>query len=592
VGSLLLTNSDFRLFLSDLGVVTREIFKDTADALSKVAEETSEKLEPSQEEQLAVKEPGKDAALASSHDDLEDGVTEVSQVLGEGVVKVAEEAKESVVAKATGDEKETLIKRLQQAIVKLRRRRDYSDSVSTLALLFQRYALVYSRALGEAVDLAEEDVHENKALDRALENFWLLLSSFGDPKEWNKLKQQFHRLLEHRKDPEFEDLMINLGQSIQQLLTDPEFFDHAGDRIRDLRSQSQKSNGAPVIRNDVETFLDQLKTTFATVLRDADIARLISTGGRILSILSPANDYVNKDLLTDALNVFIPLAINLIQYIPIPRLEVSIPELDLLLENLVIEPGKTVNHTSFFPYRFRASTHTDLEIRKARFRTSSSTSTLVTLQFDGLSVRADEIGFLLRAHSGLFRLADAGIASFALDERGMDIHIDVEVGKSRLEKILSLSAVRVKVHKLNFNLRQSRFSWLSWIVKPLLRPLLRKVLEKQLASSIADFLHAANRELLFARERLRATRVADPDDLLTFVKAVAARLTPEDNPDIYARVGVDEPGEGIFKGLYAPGSLVKVWHDEADRAGERVDDLGQARGWKNDIFDMHVMAMT
>ncbi|KZV95799.1 hypothetical protein EXIGLDRAFT_765876 [Exidia glandulosa HHB12029] len=45
--------------------------------------------------------------------------------------------------------------------------------------------------------------------------------------------------------------------------------------------------------------------------------------------------------------------------------------------------------------------------------------------WDGL-IRAKEIGFWLRLHSELFlRLADEGMASFALDERGIDVTLDV-----------------------------------------------------------------------------------------------------------------------------------------------------------------------
>ncbi|KAG4219483.1 hypothetical protein PC116_g32037, partial [Phytophthora cactorum] len=175
------------------------------------------------------------------------------------------------------------------------------------------------------------------------------------------------------------------------------------------------------------------------------------------------------------------------------------------------------------------------------------------IKIDGLSARADEVGFWLRAHSGLFRLADEGIASFALDERGIDIHLEVEICRERLEQILTLRGVRVRVHKLNYKLRKSKFSWLSWIIKPVLRPILKATMEAQLATAISDLLHAANRELLFARERLRATRIADPKDLWTFIRAVAARLVPEEDPDLYTRVGVEQPGRGVFKGVYAPG---------------------------------------
>ena len=56
---------------------------------------------------------------------------------------------------------------------------------------------------------------------------------------------------------------------------------------------------------------------------------------------------------------------------------------------------------------------------------------------------------------------------------------------------------------------------------------------------------------------------------------------------MYTRVGVAEPGKGVFKGVYAPGSIVKVWNEEAVRAGERVEEF-EAGGWRNGIFDTYV----
>jgi len=287
----------------------------------------------------------------------------------------------------------------------------------------------------------------------------------------------------------------------------------------------------------------------------------------------------------DSINVFVPLLVQSINYVPIPRLEISTPQVDLLLENLVLEPGTTINHTSFFPYRLRVETLNDVEIRKARFRTVSAVKTLMRVRVDGLSIRGEEIGFWLRAHSGLLRLADEGIASFELDERGLDIQLDIEVGRDRLEKILTLRGVKVRIHKLNWKLRRSKFSFLSWLFKPLLKPIIRKTVELKIATAVGEALHFANRELLYARERLRATRIADPDDLKTFFKAVLARLTPPDDPDLYTRVGVGQPGHGVFEGVYAPGSVVKLWKDEATQAPQRIRE-NERDGWRNSIFDV------
>lgn len=592
VGSLLLTNSDFRLFLSDLNVVAREVFKDTAFTLSGVAEETGKKLEPSKNEQQKLKKPGADEGPRPSNEDLGGQVAEVSQVVTNGAVKVAKAAEESLGEKLSGEEKETLLYRLKQAVLKLRQRRDYSNSVSTLSLLLKRYAEVYSRAAQEALQTAQNDVNENPETDRAVKNFYAFVKSFGEAQQWDDLEKRFDQIMKHSKsDPQFENLMDDMGNSLQSLLTDPSFFDHADEKFQELRQKSREIGSDTPIGKDIDDFLEQAQKTLQSVLHDQDITHLLKTTKQIIQILSPTGSHYNTELLQDSINVFIPLLIATIQYIPIPRLEISTPDMDLLLENLIIEPGRTINNTSFFPYRLKIETRNDLEIRKARFRTTSKVTSLVTIKIDGLSARADELGFWLRAHSGLLRLADQGIASFELDERGIDIHLDVEIGADRLETMLALKAVRVHVHKLNYVVRRSRFSWLGWLLKPLLRPVVRKVVERKLAGAIAEGIHAANREVVFARERLRATRIADPDDLATFVKAVLARLAPEEDPDLYARVGVAQPGKGVFKGVYAPGSVVKMWNDEAAQAAERIEDYSRD-GWRNEIFDVHTRMMT
>ena len=538
----------------------------------------------------SIEGPGADAGPAPATEELRGEATDVSKVVGATLVETGAEAISSAKENISGDQKDALLFRLKTAIVKLRKRSDYSDSVSTIALLIQRYSMAYSRAADQTLGEVQSDVRTNNELDRAVQNFWSLFKSFGDKEEWKLLEEKLTKVMSHaEKDPDFENLMIDIGNSVEKMLTDPGFFDSADKKFEELRAKSMKGGSDSSLRQDVDAALVQSRKTFQSVIQDSDIARLVSTSTRIISILSPAEQTTNSDLVDDCLHVLLPLLIKAIQYVPIPRLEVSTPDVDLLLENLIIEPGLTVNNTSFLPFRLAVSTQNDFEVRKARHRTKSSVRSLTTIKIDGLSLRADEVGFWLRAHSGLFRLADEGTASIQLDERGIDVHIDVEVGRDRLEHILTLRDVRVNVHKFRYSVRRSKFSWLAWLLTPIIRPILRKTIESQVASAIGDALHFANRELIYARERLRATRIADPQDLGTFFKAVLARLTPEEDPDVYTAVGVT-PGKDIFKGVYAPGSVVKLWEDEAKRAGERIEDF-EIGGWRNEIFDVHTRVM-
>jgi len=109
----------------------------------------------------------------------------------------------------------------------------------------------------------------------------------------------------------------------------------------------------------------------------------------------------------------------MIQYIPIPRLTVSSPDIDLLLENLILEPGKTVNASSFFPYRLLVSTQNDVDIRKGLFRSTASMRSLATIKLQGFTIRADDVGFWMKIHHGyLLNFFDEGIASFTWTRKG------------------------------------------------------------------------------------------------------------------------------------------------------------------------------
>lgn len=589
VGSLLLTNADFRLFLDDLSTIGRQVVSDAAFSLSNAAEETGRQLELSSEEQQQISGAGEDEAAIVKKEEKASNAT--AKLVADEAAKVASDTVISARDNLRGEHADTLLYRLKRTITNLRKRTDYTESVSVISKLIQRYARAYSQVTEVTLQTAAEDIDTNPALDRAIRNFWDLISSFGDKAQWDQLEQDFKKLMEHSKsDPQLEGYVQEVANALQKMLTDPEFFDHVDERIDELKQRSNKVNKESGFQENFNKFLKQAQVTVRSLVEDKDVSEMFIVTKRIYDTLSPPGALTNPDLISDAINTFLPLLIRTVQYLPIPRLEVSVPEMDLLLENLILEPGRTVNSTSFLPYRLLVSTKNDLEIRKAHSKkTVSKTTSLMKVSIHGISVAAQDLGFWIRGHAGMIRFADQGIASFFLDERGIDITLDIEIGRERLEQILTLRGVRVHIHKLDYQLRRSKLSWLGWLFKPLIKQMVRRSLEKTLAEQIADFCHAANRELVYARERLRATRIADPQDVMTFIKAVLARLTPEEDPDLYTRVGIDAPKRGVFKGVYTPGSIVKVWHEEALRAEETIEESEEyGGGWRNAIFDVAV----
>jgi len=580
--------------LSDLTTIARQIFADTAATSAHVAQTVAETVEPSDEELAAINSK---APAPESEDFVDVPAKEVGKVIAEGAVEATTQAVASADRELNkAGRRDALVERMKMVVIRLRQNTDYAKSVSLLSTLLMRYAKAYSRAFGTAAAVVEEDVEPNPALDRAVKSFWALVRSFGDKAEWDELEARWDRVMNHvHRDAEFENVIEDVGNSVQALLTDPDFITSADEKLSALRERVRGVGTEDTLRGDIDEALGQSQRVFASIFNDKNISNLLHTSGTIVSILFPsATNPANPELITDFFNVFLPLAIQSIQYIPVPRLTISAPSIDLLLENLILEPGQAINNSSFLPSRMRVETQNTLEIRKGRCRTCSSITSLATIKLDGITLRAEDVGYWLRTYHGLIipGFTDTGLASFSIDKRGMDLHIDVEIAKNRISNILSLRGVRVRIHSLSYTLRQSRFSFLSWLFKPLFKYLVRRALERAIAENVQAALEFMDREILFARERLRATRIAQPRDLATFLRAVMARLRPEPDPDVEVEVRVF-PGKGekeVFQGRRAPGSLVRLWEEEGERAGEIVDEEAVGE-WRNGIFDGHVRSL-
>ncbi|KAG5926531.1 hypothetical protein E4U42_003181 [Claviceps africana] len=586
--SLALLNKDFRVFLADVGTIAKQVLRDAAVALGDASKETGGKLDVSSKDIEVLKQTDAQSQPSTSVEDVKNKTAQVATTAFDEVSHVAEASYASVKDHMNDETRKILINRLKKAVGNLRQRPDYAESVSTLSNLLQRYLRIYVAIGSEAAHAVEDTVQPNREAHRAAHNFWLFVSSFGDRNQWEAVAHAFKKFMNnHKMDDNLDQFVGQFATLVQKMLSEPEFFDHIEDRLDELRERLNSLQSGSSIGDDVVDVLTALQKALGSVADDKNIDQLASTTLRLIHILSPAGQIENQELVNDCFNTFVPLIVHSIQYIPIPRLEVSTPAIDLLLENVILQPGQTINNSSFLPYKLQFSTRNDLDVTKAQFGTSSTMTSVATIKIAGMSIAAEDLGYWMRLHSGLLWMVDEGLGSFHLDERGIDITFDVEFGKEQLEELITLHNVKVHIHHLDYTLSKSKFACLTWILKPLIRPILRKTLEFKLSSAIEDGFRTLNRELVFARERLRATRICNPADVWTFVRAVAARLVPEPDPDVHTRVGL-KPGRGVFKGRYAPGSLVKLWEEEGRDAEQHVFEYRQD-GWRNGIFDVQTV---
>jgi hypothetical protein len=176
-----------------------------------------------------MKNPGSGQGPAPKSDDLGAEAADITSVAIQGLKETGKEAGVSLKDNLSECQRDTLLLRLKAAVTKLRKRNNYSDSVSTIGLLTQRCAKVYFRGVGKTLGTVREGIDTDEELYWALRAELSLLSSFSDKIAWRELEAQANRVMGHSKrDPEFEKIMGVVAISVQEMLADPDFFESAG----------------------------------------------------------------------------------------------------------------------------------------------------------------------------------------------------------------------------------------------------------------------------------------------------------------------------------------------------------------------------
>ncbi|KAF3124878.1 hypothetical protein TWF569_001167 [Orbilia oligospora] len=596
ISSLIFQNPDFNKLFTDVVTVLRQALSSGVNTAAETIEQVADEIEPP-DTLVDIIGEAPDTDQPRVDKETKKTAQEIGETLEEGMKKAVKDAKDTIDEEITPERKKAMKKRVQQAVLNLKRNADYDTSVSTITLLLKNYLVTYSTAVEEAIDEATDDVRPNKALLQAGELFWKLISSFGERQQWEILKEKFKILLEHKdRDPDFENVINVVVDSLRRLLTDPDYLFTDEDEIKaryDELKNKVGSSGGNKLREDVDGVIKQLHRVVSSVYNDRQITSVRGTAFSIadLALTNSGGYELNSNLISDVGNVLVPLALETIQYVPIPRLTLVSPDIDVLLEPIIFEPGRTVNQSSFLPYRVAVVTTNELDVFKGWRRTETHKSSEARIKIEGFTFKAEDVGYIMKVHRNwLVNFTDKGIASVRLDEKGIDIYLDVEFTKSSIDELVILKGVSVKLHKVDFALRQSKFSFLAWLFKPIIKSMLRKLLQNSLRQAIEDGLRSLNREMIYTRERLRATRIANPHDLTTFIRAVLARWTAPNELPI--EVGIDwrahrasGRAEAPFDGEYAPGSLVGLFETEGMGATDRVKE-GDAGGWKNACFDI------
>jgi hypothetical protein len=222
-------------------------------------------------------------------------------------------------------------------------------------------------------------------------------------------------------------------------------------------------------------------------------------------------------LLKDITEVILPAAFEHIRYVPIPRIEVSDPMVDAIVENLVIESDNLTPNVLEFG--------SDNYWRWGRKKIASKSKNKILLSVSGVQMDLRDVAFYVKKKQGFPSISDLGVADIFMGGEGLSFKIKAETAdKKDRQNFFKIDKVDVDIKNVNIKLKKSKHKLLFALAKPIilkaLRPALQKAIEKQIKDS-AHKLDSILYEIKREADKAQADFAADP--------------SPENAQNIYQR---------------------------------------------------------
>lgn len=640
LGTLLITNGEFRKLLSDATVLLRDI---AGDATQKAAG----KLKPSEKDLAQIDQPAEDNVWhekpnISKEDikarfraeaeknkpanpkDVEDAANAATRAaIGDrdtapisevdfraGGAAAAANLKDSVSqnvpedAKARTNEwaqwtkgflsskmpperRDQAIWRLKKMIVEIQGHSDYQQAVETLLTLAGRYgghAKGMSQQSAKTVKGARVDDH----LRAAEANLMILIERFANCTSTDDFFDSLDNIYRDAdRDPTLRAWFRHMDAFIRKCLREQGFImqEEANREWNDLYDQGHFLLRERY-RGHTDRIIGEIKFLATQFDEDAHNKAFANSVEKLFADLGQDENgkaKFKKHLIKDITNVILPTIFENVRYIPIPRIEVTDPMVDVVVENIVIESDNLMPNV--------VELSTDNYWRWGRKSISYKSDHKVMISASGIQADMRDISYYVRKKQGFFSLTDTGIVDILLGGDGFSFKIYASTPRAtERQGFLKVDKVSVNVKNLDIKLKESNHKLLFNLFKPMLFSVLRPAVEKVLEKEIRENFDQADAFIYQVHtEAKRADKVTSKDSenapsiysryVDAFRKGIADKKQKAEAKHSDTKMQVTMTEHKSLKDIKLPGGITNkaIQYKELATKGER---------WESAIFDI------
>lgn len=468
---------------------------------------------------------GADAARSTAQQHLDRNVDpETQQQLKETKENAKEtgaqyraRAKQYLGNKVPEERRDQIIWRLKKMVLECQQHPDYQQAITTLLDLAEEYG-GHGRKLASGSTGTVQQTRSSLAQAEA--DLKTLIERFANGTSSDDLFASLNAIYEDAdKDPELKNWFKSMDAYVRKCLQQEGFI------MQDASTEEWNrlyDHGNYLLRNKyrghTDRVVDEVKFLAAQFDEDPANRNFAASLQKLFNDLG--NDADGKPtfkphLVKDLTNIILPAAFENVAYIPIPRIEYTDSQIDAVVENLVLESD------NFMPNVLEIAS--DNYFRWGRKKITNKNKNTIDVKVAGIQMDLRDVSYHVKRKQGFPSLTDTGVANVFMGGDGFSFRMKLSTAdKTDKQHFFKVESVNVDVKNLKIKLVKSNHKALFGLVKPVmlkvLRPVIQKVAEKQLKEQFNQF------DQLMYQVRQEADRALDE-----------AREDPSQAANIYQR---------------------------------------------------------
>ncbi|KAI5479498.1 hypothetical protein MNV49_003440 [Pseudohyphozyma bogoriensis] len=527
----LLTSPSLRRLLGSAINLSRELFADAAEQVAnasievtKASKKASRKAREGEKEGEGVEDKEWDEGLEEVWEYRKKAGRKAEDVRDEAVKRAGRRVKEIktyVDEQLPTDAKDRVVEKFKAIINEVQNDPQYEDAIDTLFSILSKYASATRDAVIEAADQSTADVEANQQAETAATLFRQIIESFTGP-----LDSVFRAADKVIKDLDGDERIKNLVDEayafIDRAIHDPGYVTSSraqrrGEAIYDQAQEIVTSNAA--WKRDADALVKEISAALDKAEKDQALRGLGRSLDRFADSLKRFSRrgmslFEGSEVWGDLTQVLLPRVLGALQCIPMPRVEFTSADVDLILDQIKFTAD------SFIPDAAHFTNHNEVKVHKGYAAYASDFNTSTTLSMSGLRLQALDISYYVNKKTGWIGLEDSGFLDVFVGtpgpnaDDGLDVTLTIENATSEdRETFFVLKKVEVVIQGFTIKVRGSKHPITNWFARGAIRSYLEKQLVGAMEEKIGELFEAADLAAFKVQQRAIAANAAAPNPM-------------------------------------------------------------------------------